>query len=204
MSTKYIYLIFSKTGTWLSKTIHAVDKTKYVHSSISFDCNFNRMYSFGRTNPSNPFSGGFVEESLFDGVYKRFPFSNCLIYRIPVTEDQYNLMLNEVEGFMREKKKYRYNFLGLFAVLLNKPFKRKYHYFCSQFVSELLIKGNIYNSNRPPELIKTNDLFFVDNAEVFYEGFVYECKKFNEIYPLSDNFTADAINLTTHEIPISI
>ncbi|WP_192930300.1 hypothetical protein [Alkaliphilus pronyensis] len=204
MNSKYIYLIFTRTGTWLSKTIHAIDRAKYVHTSISFDYNFTKMYSFGRTNPNNPFSGGFVEENILDGVYKRYPFSKCLVYRISVTENQYNALLDEVEKFTKEREKYKYNLLGLFAVMFNKPFKRRYHYFCSQFVSELLIKGNIYSSNKPPELIKTNDLFLINNAEVFFEGLICQYGKFNAVYQLSDGLTTEPIGLNTKEALNSI
>lgn len=170
MSYRYIYLIFSKTGTWLSKTLGVFSATKYVHTSISFDNSFTKMYSFGRTNPDNPFSGGLVEENLQDGVYKKFFKSECVIYRVRITNQQYNFLTSEIRNFLKDKDKYRYNFLGLFFILIDKPIKRKDHYFCSQFVSELLIKSDIYITNKPPELIKTHELFSVNNMELIYEG----------------------------------
>lgn len=167
-----IYLVFSKTGTWLSRLITLFSPMKYAHTSLSFDPTFTRMYSFGRINPDNPFSGGFVVENLFGGVYKKFPRCTCMIYKIPVTNEQFLSLQAQVGAFLKEKEKYRYNLLGLFGVLFNKPIKRKKHYFCSQFVSELLIKGGIYASSKAPELIRTNDLFTIENKEVLYEGLV--------------------------------
>jgi hypothetical protein len=175
MSDRYIYLIFSKTGTWLSKAIGVFTEGKYTHASISFDSNFNKLYSFGRTNPNNPLSAGFVEENLYGGVYKKFKKSICLIYRIKVTEDQYICLQNQVENFITLKSQYKYNFLGLFGVLLNRPLKRDKHYFCSQFVSEILIKSNVYSTNKLPELIKPNDLALIDNKEFVYEGLINRC-----------------------------
>lgn len=64
METKYIYLIFSKTGTWLSNLISIITKSPYTHVALSFDDKFNSLYTFGRVNPNNPFSGGFTIESL--------------------------------------------------------------------------------------------------------------------------------------------
>lgn len=172
MEHKYIYLVFSKTGTWLWKTINIVTNVKYVHSSISFDESFTEMYSFGRVNPNNPFSGGLVKESFNEGVFKMFPESECLIYRIEVTEEQYTAIKSEVEVFLQCKNNYRYNFLGLFGILLNISIKRKNCYFCSQFVSELLIKGNVYNFGKEPQLISTSDLLALDNLELVYEGYI--------------------------------
>ncbi|MBU5486320.1 hypothetical protein KQI86_18585 [Clostridium sp. MSJ-11] len=185
MDSKYIYLIFTRTGTWLSQAIGAFSETKYVHASVSFDSSFRKMYSFGRTNPNNPFSGGLVEESLYGGVYRKFRRSECLIYRVPVTEEQYNSLKREVEIFLTEKHKYRYNFLGLFGVLLNKPFKRQNYYFCSQFVSEILIRSSIYDSNKIPELIRAEDLLKVKNKEMMYEGFINDYYRFDCLYSLS-------------------
>jgi hypothetical protein len=182
MSYKYIYLVFSKTGTWLSRALNVFSETKYVHASLSFDDNFTKMYSFGRTNPDNPFSGGFVEENLYDGVYKKFAKSECLIYRIRITEDQYTNLKDTVEGFIKDRDKYRYNFLGLFAILLNRPIKRKNHYFCSQFVSEVLIKGSVYESDKVPELVKTEDLISINNKDFVYEGYTSKCYSNNNTY----------------------
>src|SRR5690554_4373177 len=133
MNYKYIYLVFSKTGTWLSKIIYIFSHIRYAHSSISFDDSLTKMYSFGRINPENPFSGGFVEENLYEGVYKKFSGCECLIYKIKINNEQYELLQQQIEKFLSEKNNLKYNFLGLFGVLLNKPVRRKNHYFCSQF-----------------------------------------------------------------------
>ena len=174
MRNRYIYLVFTRTGTWLSKMIYTFSRAKYVHASIAFDNDFTKMYSFGRKDPNNPFSGGFVEENLYCGVFKKYPDCTCMIYRMRVTEEQYSDLKKQVKGFMKEKDAYRYNFLGLFGVLLDMPVKRKNHYFCSQFVSELLINSNVLEIDKRPELIRTNDLFSIKNSEFVWEGFAKE------------------------------
>lgn len=170
----YIYLIFSKTGTWLSKAINVFVETKYIHSSISFDNSFKAMYSFGRINPNNPFSGGLVEESIYEGVYRKFHRCECVIYKVKVTKEQLDTLRSELDSFLRDKDKYRYNFIGLFGVLINRPLRRKNHYFCSQFVSELLIKSSIFYSDKIPELIGPMDLLELENKEKIYEGLTKE------------------------------
>lgn len=180
MKHRYIYLVFSKTGTWLWKAINTITDVKYVHSSISFDESFTEMYSFGRTNPNNPFSGGFVKESFEEGVYKKFKQSECLIYKVKVTEEQYTAIKNEIEVFLKEKENYRYNFLGLFGVLLNISLKRKNHYFCSQFVGELLVKSKVYSFKKEPHLVGTSDLLTLENLEFFYEGYINKYRTANK------------------------
>jgi hypothetical protein len=172
MNNKYIYLVFSKTGTWLSRAISTFSDIRYPHASLSFDCEFTEMYSFGRTNPNNPFSGGFVVENLYAGVYRKSSNCKCMICRVKVTEEQYNLLQKHIGEFSKEKYKYRYNFLGLYGILLNRPLKRKNYYFCSQFISEALMKSNVLEPGKAPELTRTDDLYKIKNREILYEGFV--------------------------------
>jgi len=189
MDDKYIYLVFSKTGTWLSRAISIFSDTKYVHASLSCDDSFRKMYSFGRKNPNNPFFGGFAEENLYGGVYKKFTKSECLIYKVKVTDEQYDRLTKEIMYFLNEKHKYKYNFLGLFTNRMNKSFKRKYYYFCSQFVSEVLIKSSIYKSDKTPEFIEAKDLMLIDNREFIYEGLINNYYNFKDPYALGSNLT---------------
>lgn len=188
----YIYLVFTKTGTWLSRVIATFSDMKYVHASISFDDSFTKMYSFGRTNPDNPFSGGFVEEDLKGGVYQKYTEARCLIYKVKVTKLQYDSLKKELAKFQNEADKYHYNLIGLVGAKFGIPLKRKHHYFCSQFVSELLINCRIYDMDKEPEIISPSDLYSIDNLELLYEG--YASMYAGEIdLELSENLKTPAI-----------
>lgn len=137
---------------------------------ISFDDNFMQMYSFGRIDPENPFWGGFVEEDLYEGVYRRYSKCQCLIHRVQVTQEQYCHLQQLVEEFRQKKGRLKYNFLGLFGVLVNHPVKRKNYYFCSQFVAQILIDSKVYNCGKDPGLMRTIDFFMMGNKDVLWEG----------------------------------
>ncbi|MFZ5967302.1 MAG: hypothetical protein ACOYVK_09025 [Bacillota bacterium] len=153
-------------------------KSKYVHVSISLDEDLRTMYSFGRVNPDNPFSGGFVQESFMAGVYKKNRDCECVVYRVKISEEQYDILVREIAKFLASHKSFKYNFLGLFAAGMNIPVKRKKYYFCSQFVSELLIKSNVLNSQSPPEMIRPTDLLGIETKEEVFKGFVWEYTAF--------------------------
>lgn len=172
MKPSYIYLVFSQTGTWLSKLIYLATGMKYAHTSLCLNHHFTQMYSFGRVNPENPFSGGFVVENLHDGVFKKFAHCKCLIYRVEVTEEQRKLLMKELSLFMQNQEAMRYNFLGLFGVVFNVKLKRKDSYFCSQFVTEVLMKSKIFSGDCLPELSRPSDLLTIENKEFVYEGLV--------------------------------
>ncbi len=168
-----IYLVFSKTGTWLSNALRVILKAKYIHVSLSFDDRFDCLYSFGRTNPNNPFSGGFVIENLRKGVYKHNPKSECIIYKFKITKEQYDQLLLELDHFKKSPKKLKYNFLGLLTAGLNIRFKRKNYYFCTQFVSQVFIDAGIFNTSKQPELFRPEDILSnIKDYEQIFEGYI--------------------------------
>lgn len=176
MDNKYIYLVFAKTGTWLSHSISTLTKTDYPHIALSLDPKFDKLYTFGRVNVNNPFSGGLTIESLYSGIYSRSKNAQCLIYKIPVTVSEINLLKMELEAYylINDIDIFKYNFIGLFGVLFNMPLKRKHHYFCSQFVSTLLANSGIWTSPKPHELTRPTDIMKITNKEIIYEGLVHE------------------------------
>ncbi|WP_227019470.1 hypothetical protein [Sinanaerobacter chloroacetimidivorans] len=95
-----------------------------------------------------------------------------MIYRVRITEKQYCMLEKQIDHFLKEQKKYKYNFLGLLGVLLKRPIKRENRYFCSQFVSEILMNSHVFKCRKVPELICTNELLMIENKEMIYEGFL--------------------------------
>ncbi|MDS0526052.1 hypothetical protein NNC19_10205 [Clostridium sp. SHJSY1] len=174
MDESSIYLVFSKTGTWLSRLIKVLTNHPYTHVALSLDSNFNNMYTFGRLNPNNPFYAGLTIENLYAGVYQKAQYCESLICKIPVTNEQLEKLIIEINKYYSSDIQYKYNFLGLFAVLLDKPWKRENRYFCSQFVTELLINSDIWVSPKLPELTRPIDLIHIDNKEIIFQGLTKE------------------------------
>lgn len=168
-----VYLVFSKTGTWLSTLLRSLLKEKYIHVSVAFNDKFDCMYSFGRVNPNNPFSGGFVTENFRTGVYKKFKKAECIIYKIQVTKEQYEQLFKELEKYQQRKEELKYNFLGLIVAFFHFRWVRQNHYFCSQFVSKLLIDTDIINTSKPPEFFRPKDILLtLKEYEKIYEGYI--------------------------------
>lgn len=172
MGVKAIYMVMSQTGTWLSRLIKAYTRLDYNHISISLDDSFSTMYSFGRTNPFNPFSGGFALESIYDGVYKLFPECKCIVYKLEISDSQYIKLKEILKEFVDNKDEYRYNFLGLFYVALNMDKQRKNHYFCSQFVSEIMQRSGIITFDKPSNLVTVKDFMDIPYIYPVYEGYI--------------------------------
>lgn len=124
MTEKRVYILLTDTGTVFTKLIKLYTKKPYNHASISFDSELSEVYSFGRKTARNPFIGGFVKEDIRKGLFKQ---ADCAIYSFTVSEVQMQKINRYIKEIEAQKENYRYNFLGLFGFLLNKPIKRKKH-----------------------------------------------------------------------------
>lgn len=185
MIERRVYILFTNTGSLLTKLIKLYTKKPYNHASIALDRNLLEVYSFGRKTVRNPFIGGFVKEDVKSGLFKQ---ADCAIYSFTATEDQIQKMNHLLIQFEAQKKDYRYNFLGLFGVIFNKPIKRKKAFFCSQFVAFLLAKSNILDFNKPLSLITPHDLHSEFKFQFVYEGKIKDYLKENKAENVIDPF----------------
>lgn len=162
-----IYLLLTDTGTVLNRMIKSYTRQPYNHASIAFDAELTEVYSFGRKTANNPFIGGFVKEDLHSFLFMQ---AGCAVYSLTVTYDQYQRMYRYIQEFDAQKELYRYNFIGLFGVMLNKPIERKHAFFCSQFVASVLRKGGVIDMEKDPSLIEPGQLPYSANFQLIFEG----------------------------------
>lgn len=177
MEDKYrIYILLTNSGSLLSKCIKKYKNKPYTHVSVAFDIELEDLYSFGRKKPMNPVYAGFVKEDVVNGTYARFPKTTCAIYYLEVDKGQYEKLKKEMHKFIENGNKYRYNLVGLFGVIFNFPIERKYNYFCSQFVSEILTNSGIKLIDKPVGLTAPNDFRECEDLNLMYEG---ELRQYN-------------------------
>ena len=169
-SGKYIYIILSQTGSVVSKWLKTFTKDEYNHVSISLDNKLDEMCSFGRYYAYFPFWGGFVKESTSKGSLKRFKDTKSLIIKVLVNEENVNGVRLKINEMFASKRKYRYDMLGVVLAKFGKNKKRKYRYYCSEFVKEILIENNILNREECPEIMKPIDFKNIKGGEIIYEG----------------------------------
>ena len=169
---KRVYIVLSYTGTILSRLVKIWTREKYSHVSISLDENLEQMYSFGRLYPYNPFIGRFLHEQRDKGTLKRFKKTTSVIYSLEVTDYQYRKMKKLIKNFEKNKDVYKFNIVGLFANMIHVKIKRKNHFYCAEFVKEVLNEADL--GNDLPKLIKPIDFLDLDNLELVYEGYIHK------------------------------
>ena len=175
MSEQQIYLLLTDTGSMLTRTIKLFTRKKYNHISLAFDAVLEDTFSFGRKKADNPFIGGFIHEDVTSDFYSQ---AKCAVYSLSVSEEQAAVMRGYVSLFEKDKEKYHYNFLGLVPALFNKAWNRENHYFCSHFVSAVLVEGDVLQSDKPVTLMRPADILEALPFALVYEGILCQ---FNEL-----------------------
>ena len=165
---KKLYIILTHTGTVLSNIVKYYTKYEYSHISIALDEELNRMYSFGRLNPYNPFWAGFVHEYIDKGTFKRFKNTKTEVYSLEITDEQYSNIEKLIEKMIEYRKKYKFNILGLFSVAIHKKIQRRNSFYCAEFVKYVIESQEI--ETNLPELIKPEDFAKLKNVKPIYQG----------------------------------
>ncbi|MFB6466932.1 hypothetical protein ACE38V_08915 [Cytobacillus sp. Hz8] len=163
-----VYILLTDTGTLFTKMIKLYTRKPLNHASIALDAELQEVYSFGRKKQKNPFIGGFIKEDTRGGLFEK---AKCAIYCCTITEKQYEAINCIIQEMNQHKQLYRYNLLGLLAIMLNLEIERKNAYFCSQFVATLLEESGVeLRQDKPISLVTPNDLQESPNLELVYEG----------------------------------
>lgn len=168
---KKIYIILTYTGTILSQIVKVYTKREFSHVSISLDENLTKMYSFGRLNPYNPFSGGFVHERINQGTFKRFKNTKTKIYSLEVSEEKYKELEKLIKEMYNAKDSYKFNILGLIGILINHQVKRENYFYCAEFVKYVLEQSSIIEL---PDLVKPEDFEKIYGLDEIYKGLLRE------------------------------
>lgn len=174
---KKLYILTTYTGTTLSYLIKRITNVPYAHVSLGLDKELTKVYSFGRKHHSNPIFAGFVREYIDSGLYKNKVNTQCRVYSIDVTDEQYDSSLLLLSKFIDNKKKYKYDALALFSLLRENPRDNEYKYVCSQFVAYVLDSIGVNIFNKHYRLITPMDFYLNNNLYLEYEGLLCDYRE---------------------------
>ncbi len=169
---RVVYIVLTHTGTIPSRLIRIFTRYEYTHVSISLDRNLEHLYSFARKAKYNFFNAGFVEENFNTGVYGRLKHVKCKIYKIRLDNKKYERICKILKKYKNRHYLLRYNFLGILCPVFKKSFSRKNYFFCSQFVTRVLIDSRILKIHEDPSIISPGvlDKKLSIKTDKVYEG----------------------------------
>lgn len=136
---KSVSIIWTKYSDALSTFVYYLTGRSYTHAAISLDGEDTCYYSFCFK--------GFCRETV--EKYRRRGVKSSLRLRLEVPDDVYEGLQRELAYVEQNASYYEYTVFGVFCALLHVPFRWHRHYFCSQFVAELLETTGAVQLSRP-------------------------------------------------------
>ena len=173
-----IYVLLSRTHTLPAKLIRLFTGEPYSHTSIALDIELKQLYSFARKHVHNPFDCGFIEEDIETGIFGLDKNVYCSVYEVLVTEEQYQIIKQEIDIFIKNKKIYKYNYTGLVGIMFGKNVEDGKHFLCSQFVSHIFYKSGIRLFAKENGLIRPYDFHIRLKDKRIYKGKLSEYRQF--------------------------
>ena len=167
---KTVYILLTRSTTCFSRLIHLATDEDYTHASIGLDGPFGRFYSFARKHERFALPAGLVEEQVHSGLLGRMQDAPCCLYALRVTPQVYQRLRSRLSLMVSQRERYHYNLLGTILCLFNLPLVRRDHYFCSQFVAELLRGSGALSFSKSTALFHPADFCRVEGLRPLHRG----------------------------------
>ena len=162
MEKKKVYILLTRLPNSAAPIIEAMTGSYYTHTSIGLEEDMNTYYSFGFK--------GFVAEKITQRVRPdKTPFP-CQLYELPVPVAVYDSIKEIIARFQTHSEELYYSHLGVVLCLLRIPFRRKRHYFCSQFVADVLKQSNAARLRKSSTLYVAQDFKRLPGMKLAFHG----------------------------------
>ncbi len=171
---KSIYLLLTRSQTFVSRAIHLATDDPYTHVSIAFESDLSCLYSFARRYAALPLPAGLVEEHLHRGFWRRHGSVPCALLKLEVEDAVYEKARKQVAQMMKKAKSYHYSVVGLALCRMQIAHQRRRHYFCSQFVGEVLQNSGALCLPKPPSLMRPVDFDLLPSAVCLFRGQLWQ------------------------------
>ncbi len=162
MDCKKIYVLLTRYPGNDAKFLSWYTRFPYTHASVGLEEDMDTFYTF--------VSKGFLVESITRYEKPGRPSFPCALYEIKVSEKTYNRVKETVLSYKENKANLKYSTLGLVMCFLGIPFKRKNHYFCTQFVAEVLHKCEAVKLKKKSTLYFANDISKLKELKLVFQG----------------------------------
>ena len=167
---KMLYIFLTRSGTLLSNLVYSLTGAQYTHISLAFDEDLSTLYSSTRKNGYTMFPAGPSREYLNRGVFLMRENIPCALYALEVTDEAYTRAKRRTQHMMHHGELYRFNSLGLLLCWMHIRWQRRRHYFCSQFVSEVLEQSGALALPKDSTLMHPNDYPLLPQLKCLYKG----------------------------------
>lgn len=145
-----ITVLLTKYSDWISNLVYHIGGRGYTHASLALGEDENTYYSFNYH--------GFCVETL--EKHRHRGVEKSLSYQLRISDEAYDNIKECIEQMKIHRSEFQYTRIGVLFCILRIPFKWNHHYFCSQFVAEIMMDSGAVKLKKKPQLYLPNDLGF--------------------------------------------
>jgi len=161
--TRTIFVLLTEHSDLISKVFKTMIIGKYTHSSIGLEEYNHIFFSFVTKD-------GFHIERPLKSRNPKKRNAPCALYRMEVTDEVYMKIKARLQHFYENAVQYRYSFIGLLLCVFHIPHCVKNRYFCSQFVSELLMSLGAARLQKQASLYLPDDFTNEPQFRLCFQG----------------------------------
>ena len=90
------------------------------------------------------------------------------MYSLEITDEQYEKIRKKIKEIQKDKEKYRFNTLGLFAAGFHKKIGEEHSFYCAEFVKYVIENAGV--NTGLPEVVKPEDFKYMKWLREVYSG----------------------------------
>lgn len=185
---KHLYVIISATLTKFGRVIRRFGKIKYNHCAVAFDEELNDWYSFARRRHKAVLTGGLMKENIRRYTLDTKNTVNCIIFKIPITEDKYKELKGVIENIGADSE-YIYNLLSVLTYPVTRGIITKKAFTCTEFTVYMLIRAGFefknpictYKPDEVAHMLRQFGYYSGDLAKYVKSGHNTKTDYFNDI-----------------------
>lgn len=136
-SQKYVYVALLYIPSGVGEFVKFWTRYGYSHVTFSFDENLETNHAFSRVKENTPFVGGYVCERKSYYTSGKDVDIDTIIYKIPVTEQEYHNIEEYIE-LIKNDKEYLYNMYSMCTLAVIGGFVTYKAMHCTEFVVKIL------------------------------------------------------------------
>ena len=169
---KKIYILLTKQTDPVSRVFSIMSGSRYFHASIGFE-ERGTFFSF------NTKRGFCIEQPSI-----RRQYVPCALYSLDVTDEVYKDIEERIKVFRENPKPYGFASVGMFLAIFRMPLKIPFlfvnSYFCTMFVSELIIKSGAAKLKFKPYRYLPRHFSHEPDLKLCFEGVWGQPPEFSE------------------------
>ena len=169
--TGYLYVVFVRSMTGISKITRKFVDYEYTHMSLCFDNRMEDFVTFARRNLYTPLDAGIVWERRGNYAFEDMEACKVRIFKIPVTKEEFQEIVELIEEFEQDEE-YMFNLFSMLTMPILHGFSIYPAHNCLSFISMILTKIHGIYLEKPYYKYMPSELNEVLKEYVWFEGWL--------------------------------